>query len=183
MILGITGTIGAGKGTVVEYLKKKGFIHYAARDFIVEEIKRRGLPVNRDSMTLVANDLRHIYGPAYIISTLLARAEKSKGNAVIESVRVVAEAQVLKEHGAVLLAIDSNQKTRYERITKRGSETDHIDFDTFVAQEAREMENENPEKQNISVVMMFADYHIDNKGVVEELHKHIDHLLTQVHAR
>ena len=57
--IGITGTLGAGKGTIVDYLvKSRGFEHYSVRAFITEEIKRRGLPVNRDSMTQVGNDLR-----------------------------------------------------------------------------------------------------------------------------
>ena len=58
-IIGITGTHGAGKGTVTNYLvNKKGFKHYSARDFIVDEIKKRSLLVDRDSMREVSNDLR-----------------------------------------------------------------------------------------------------------------------------
>ena len=34
IIIGITGTIGAGKGTIVELLIKKGFKHYSVRDFL-----------------------------------------------------------------------------------------------------------------------------------------------------
>ena len=42
--IGITGTLGAGKGTIVDYLvKNRGFVHYSVRAFITEEIKRRGL--------------------------------------------------------------------------------------------------------------------------------------------
>ena len=34
-IVGITGTLGAGKGTVVEYLtQQKGFKHYSARGLL-----------------------------------------------------------------------------------------------------------------------------------------------------
>ena len=39
LIIGITGTLGAGKGTVVEYLvEKKGFDHYSVRAFLLKEI-------------------------------------------------------------------------------------------------------------------------------------------------
>ena len=32
IIIGITGTLGAGKGTIVDYLvKQKGFVHYSVR--------------------------------------------------------------------------------------------------------------------------------------------------------
>ncbi len=58
MIIGITGTSGAGKGTVVDYLLKKGFKHYSVRDFLTEEILKRGLEPNRDNMIFVANELR-----------------------------------------------------------------------------------------------------------------------------
>jgi len=34
MIIGITGTLGAGKGTIVEILKKKWFGHYSVREFL-----------------------------------------------------------------------------------------------------------------------------------------------------
>ncbi|MCX6713904.1 MAG: dephospho-CoA kinase, partial [Candidatus Vogelbacteria bacterium] len=64
MIIGITGTLGAGKGAVVDCLKIKGFKHYSVTAFITDEIIKRGLPVNRDKMVLVANDLRAQYGSA-----------------------------------------------------------------------------------------------------------------------
>lgn len=64
-IIGITGTLGAGKGTIVDYLIKKGYVHYSVRAFIAEEVRRRGMEVNRDSLTLVANDLRASHSQLY----------------------------------------------------------------------------------------------------------------------
>ena len=58
LVIGITGTLGAGKGTMVEYLiKEKGFNHFSVRQFLLEEIRKRNLPENRDSMVVVANEL------------------------------------------------------------------------------------------------------------------------------
>lgn len=177
MIIGITGTIGAGKGTVVDYLKEKGFTHFAARDFIVKEVLARGLPVDRDSMTAVANDLRHEHGAAYIIGELAKEANMLGTRAIVESVRAIGEAQLLKKENALLLAVDANQKMRYARITERGSVTDDIDFETFIAQEVREMQNDDPEKQNIAAVIAMADFRIQNNGTLEELHYQLDELL------
>src|SRR5580704_5668394 len=101
MILGITGRSGAGKGTVVEYLiKHHGFKHYSIRDFIAKEIQRRGLPVNRDTLTEVGTDLRQAHGPGYISSQMLAEAKRDGSDAIIESVRSVADAKYLKSQGA-----------------------------------------------------------------------------------
>jgi hypothetical protein len=59
-IIGITGTLGAGKGTVVEFLTRPpyGYRHYSARSLLNEIIAERGLPPGRDSMRSVANGMR-----------------------------------------------------------------------------------------------------------------------------
>ena len=76
--IGITGTLGAGKGTIVDYLvQQRGFVHYSVRAFITEEIKRRGLEVNRDTMTLVGNDLRAQHSPSWIVEQLYEKAAAS----------------------------------------------------------------------------------------------------------
>ncbi|MEG1910591.1 MAG: AAA family ATPase, partial [Bacteroidales bacterium] len=87
-IIGITGTLGAGKGTVVDYLvKNKGFTHFSARAFLIKEIEKRHLAVNRDSMTLVANELRTQKGASYIVDELYKAALASGTDAIIESIR------------------------------------------------------------------------------------------------
>lgn len=180
MIIGITGTNGAGKGTVVDYLvSKKGFKHYSARALIVEEIERRGLPVDRSSMNLVGNDLRTKHGPAYIAETYAARAKEEGVDAVIESIRVVAEAVYIKEHGGKILVVDADPKVRYERVVLRGSSTDKVDFETFLEQERREMDAKESWNMNIGGVMQMADLRIENNGTLEELHKQIERAFAQ----
>ena len=87
IMIGITGTLGAGKGTIVDCLKERGFSHFSARDFLVKEIEKRGLPINRDSMTSTANAIRREYGNDYIIRSMMDQALKEGKNCVIESVR------------------------------------------------------------------------------------------------
>lgn len=181
MIIGITGTNGAGKGAVVDYLvQKEGFKHYSARDFITEEIKRRELPVDRSSMREVANDLRLTHGPAYVIESLFKRAEDDGADAIIESVRAVGEAQFLKAHGALLIAVDAERASRYDRAVRRGSATDKVDFATWVAQEEREWHNSEEHDMNIPAVMAQADYTVMNEGSFEELHAQIEKILSEI---
>lgn len=174
MIIGITGTLGAGKGTVVEYLQKKGFKHYSVRAFLIEEIKRRGLPNNRDSMVAVANDLREKHSPSYLAEQLFTQAQQEEGDIIIESLRTPGEVKSLQKNSDfILMAVDADPKIRYERITSRGLSTDHVDFETFIAQEKREMTSTDPTKQNLSECISLADVVFTNNGSLEELYKHV----------
>ena len=181
MIIGITGTNGAGKGTVVDYLIQKGFKHYSVRGELVEEIKRRGLSVDRSSMREVGNDLRAKNGPSYFIERFFQLAAiEGATDFVIESVRNVGEAEALKAKGGILFATDADRKLRYERIVHRDSETDKIDFATWVAQEEREWGNTAAHDMDIPGVMARADYTIQNNGSLEELHAQIDSILKKL---
>ncbi len=182
LIIGITGTLGAGKGTIVEYLKReKGFNHFSVRAFLTEEIEKQGLPVNRDSMTTVANNLRRQHHPAYIVEQLYRQAVAAGGHAVIESIRTPGEVAFLRKHGNFyLFAVDADPKVRFARIRQRASATDHIDFETFLANEAREMTTNDPNKQNLAKCIEMADFKFDNNGDVASLYAEVDTVLKKI---
>lgn len=178
MIIGVTGTNGAGKGTVVDYLvREKKFAHYSVREFLVEEIERRKMPVNRSTMREVANDLRLNNHPGYVVETLHKRAAAAGGDAVIESIRAVGEVEYLKQHGAYFIAIDADRLIRYERAVMRNSATDQVDFDTWVMEEEREWHNVAAHDMNVPAVMQMADVTLHNEGTTEELFTQIDEAL------
>jgi len=179
MIIGITGTIGAGKGTIVEYLlERKQFKHFSVRGYITEEIKNREMPVNRDSMVVVANDLRAKNSPSYIVDQLFVQARKTRSNSVIESIRTPGEVISLrKQPNFWLFAVDCDPKIRYERIVERASETDKVDFETFLENENREMTADDPNKQNLKKCIQMADFVFDNSGTVEQLFANVEKVL------
>lgn len=181
MIIGITGTDGAGKGAVVDYLvAKHGFAHCSGRAFISAEIERRGLAVNRTNTRLVANDLRREHGNDYIVQEYLKQLhDKGIENAVIESIRAIAEADAVKAAGGVLLAVDADRHLRYERISKRGSATDRVSFEEFVTQEETEMNDPDPNGMQKAQVMAMADRTILNNGTLEELRAQIEETLKE----
>ena len=172
IIIGITGTLGAGKGTLVDYLAEhKGFAHFSVRDFLVVELEKRRLDVNRDTMTSLANELRANNSPSYITDQLYEQALASGKNSIIESIRTPGEITSLRKKGDFyLFAVDANPKVRYERISMRKSATDNIDFETFLANEQREMTAADPNKQNLSECIKQSDFVFDNNGDLDKLY-------------
>lgn len=181
-IIGITGTLGAGKGTVVDYLVNNlGFKHYSVRSYLIDKIKKNRLPVNRDTMTEEANKLRASHSSAYIIEQLYKKAVEDCGNAIIESIRTPGEVDFLKKQGEFyLIAVDADPKIRYDRITLRATETDNISFDTFMSNEKREFTTSDPNKQNLNRCIEMADLVIQNNGDITELHKQLKKNLTRI---
>lgn len=182
MIVGITGTIGAGKGTIVDYLiEEKGFVHLSARSFIREECERRGMEANRDNFVVVANDLRAQHSPSYIIDQLYLKAAEIQKNCVIESIRTPGEIESLRtKENFSLFAVDAEPEFRFERIKLRKSETDHIDYETFLANEEREMTATDPNKQNLRKCIQMADYTFKNNQVMVDLFKKVEEVLTKI---
>jgi len=182
IVLGITGTLGAGKGTIVEYLQKqKAFEHYSVRAYLIEEIERRGLPNNRDSMVVVANDLRAKNSPSFVTDQLFLQAQIIGKNCIIESIRTPGEVTSLKKNeGFYLIAVDADPKIRFERIKKRASETDHIDFETFKSNEEREMNNTDPNKQNLKKCIEMADFVVDNNGNINQLESQVEDIINKL---
>ena len=178
MIIGLTGSFGAGKGTVVEYLvATKGFKHYSTSNVIRDEIIARGMPLERDSYIVVGNDLRAQFGPAHLVDVCYVKAQAEGGDAIIESLRAVAEARRIKELGGVVVGIDADPKVRYEHIVHRGGEKDHVSYEQWIEQERKETNPDDPTKQDIFGALKESEIVIHNNGTKDELLAQVEEAL------
>lgn len=175
-IIGITGPQASGKGTVVEYLVAKlGFLHLSASDLLTELLVAQNQPVNRDTMRVLANQLREQYGPSALAEMLYEKAKIANQNAIIESIRTIWEVEKLKEKSDfLLLSVDASQDLRFQRALERKSAKDNVSREEFAHQEALEADNQDPTKANIKACQSLADIHLDNNGELSDLHSEIE---------
>lgn len=168
-IIAITGTIGAGKNTLVDFLKREGYAHFSVRKLLVEKLKMMELYQSRENMVNLANDIRRKFGPAHLIETLLNEVEKSGKNAVIESIRTLGEVKLLKERRIPLWAVDATQYLRYHRIKARASSTDDVSLEQFIEDEKRESTEKNEWTQNLPGCIASADVLFLNNKTIADL--------------
>lgn len=183
MILGITGTLGAGKGSVVEYLVSKGFEHFAVSDtFLTNEAIRRGLEPDRKARHDIANEYR-AQGPTKLMEAVhdMARSAIAEGkDVIIEPQHSPAEVAFIQSLGGHVIAVDAAIETRYERIWKRGSAKDKVSFEEFKAFEELETNPTETTTNDLAGAVAAADIHLTNDGSLSELHANIEDALAKL---
>jgi len=186
MIIGITGTLGAGKDTVAEYLnKKRDFKPYSLSDAIRDECKERGFPEDRDTLQKVGNELRTEFGLSVLARRIINKiTTEGVENSQITSVRNPGEWEEIKKTGqAYLISVDAPIKLRFQRIKDRQRLDDDVDFEKFKTQEELEMESDNPASQQLQQLTDMADYKITNEGTLEELYQKVDEVLAEIEKK
>jgi len=180
MIIGLTGTNGAGKGTIAKHLIKKGFAFHSLSDIIREETDKQGMEKNRDNLRYLGNKLREEGGEGVLAIKTIERIKQNKEeNSVIDSIRNPVEVQEFrKEKDFILISVDAPVEMRYERIKNRKRVEDLVDFETFKAQEEAEMAGGRG-KQQIKKCMEMADYKIIHDKSREILWDKIDQIIKE----
>lgn len=177
MIIGLTGTNGAGKTEVSQYLVSRGFAYHSLSDEIREEVKKRGREITREVLTAVGNELRNRFGAGVLAERILVQLGHDR-NYVIDSVRNPTEVEVLRRRkGFVLLAVDAKQAVRFERSKLRGREGAARTLEQFIQEEQRELQSEDPASQQLVATRQMADVVVNNDGTMEELQHRLDEML------
>ncbi len=189
MIVGITGFLACGKGTISEYLKEKGFKIYSCSDIIREECKKQKLEITRENLQMLGNQLREKHGSNILAKRLVEKIslEETKGNHifVVESIRTPLEIEEFKKlNDFALVFIDADPKIRYERAKARLREKEKIDsYEEFMASEKKELESDDPNSQQLLKCKDVSEFTVTNNTTVEEFRKNIDDLLLKLQIK
>lgn len=177
MLIGLVGRNAAGKGTIAEYLKKKGFGYFSLSDELREEARKRRISETRENMIELGNSLRRELGAGVLSERVEKKLDQTR-NCVIDSIRNPAEAVVFKKRSDfVLWFVDAKQKTRFERLKKRGRPGDPTAFEEFKWLEEAEEKGKLASSQNISKTIQMVDVAVKNDSSFENLYKNVDKAL------
>jgi dephospho-CoA kinase len=179
-VFGFVGPIASGKGTAVSFLTERGYKAYSLSDRIREEIRNRNIPVTRETLNTVSNELRNFYGPDILAKRTFEIVEKDNPElAVIDSIRNPSEARFLKEKmGAKIIGITAEQRRRYDLFMYRGTNTEGVvTWDQFKKLDDAEFAQEGSYKQQVEETLKLADITIENDGTLEELRQKVEGLL------
>lgn len=177
MIIGLSGTLGAGKDTVAQYLVQKGFQHLSLSDFVREEARRRKIGLDRDSLRELANIMVEKSGGEILAKIAMSR--KKKKDLVLSSIRRIPEIDYLhKNKDFILIFVDAPIIIRYRRLRQRARVGDDtMSFKDFKAQEKLEMSGKST--QRLDLCKKKADVLIDNSQTEKHLFKQIDKIITK----
>jgi dCMP deaminase len=179
MIIGLTGTNGAGKTVTAEYLKSKSFHFHSLSDEIRDELTRQGKEATRANLIDVGNQLRAEHGPAVLAERIKARL-RPDWNYVIDSIRNPYEVRALRgARDFRLLKLDAPLEVRYERVKQRGGPRTPASFEEFVELEQRELESSNPANQQLRATYELADVTVVNDGPVDRLYERLDQVVRE----
>jgi cytidylate kinase len=178
-IIGLSGTNGAGKDTVGHLLAEHyNYWFISVTDLLREEVRRRGLVVNREHLRQISAEWRRQYGLAVLVDRAIEAFSEQTGyvGVVMSSLRNVGEVERLHELGGTLVWVDADPKIRYQRVRTnaqargRAAEDDKT-FEQFLADEAAEMhrpEGADEATLNMAEVKGRADIFLENNNKERE---------------
>jgi dephospho-CoA kinase len=164
LVIGITGTIASGKDTVGGILHAKGFNHIILSAIIRDEITARGLEPTRKNLQDVGNDLRKQFGGQVLVERALNKFKSYDVPLVIDGIRNLDEINFLKENSDFkLIGVDAPFEVRWARVKLRNRDSDLLNHDKFVIDDARDRGfNEPLNGQQVSMCLVQADFLINN---------------------
>jgi len=176
IIFGFVGLIASGKGTVNEYFKTKyNAGTYRFSTMLRDVLNRLYLEVSRDNLQTLSFIIRKNFGEDTLSKVIAEDVKRDPNNVIsIDGIRRLSDIKFLSQiPGFVLVEISADMEKRFERITKRGENTD----DTKKTFEQFKHDHEQEAELKIAEIAAQATEHVDNNGSYEDLYRQLDALV------
>jgi dephospho-CoA kinase len=152
---------GAGKSTIAEALKSKGFEKITMGDAVRAEAVRRKIEPTGANLGRLMLEIRQKNGPGAVAELIKDQIANTKSNVIlIDGIRSIAEVEVLKKFGTVkILAVHASGDTRFGYLTHRKRRDDPENREEFVVRDSREI------KVGMSESIALADETLSNNNL------------------
>jgi dephospho-CoA kinase len=182
IIIGLVGEISSGKGTAAAYLSEKYQAETLKFSTVLRDIlKRLYLDISRQNLQTLSPLLREGFGQDVLARVINEDASHLQADLiVVDGIRRFADIAHLKNNpDFFLVSVDAPIETRYDRIIKRGENSDEKGktFTEFLEDHKAETEVEIP------ALSHSAAYRLDNSLGLIELQKNIDGLLNELRKK
>lgn len=159
---------GSGKGIIALAARKLGLPVISMGDIVREEALRRGLPLNRRSLSSLAAEIRACEGPEAIARRCFSKINSELSTTIlIDGLRSPFEYWAFRERyqEMILIFVFASPGVRYARLRLRGREDDPQTWDEFVKRDRLEL------NFGISVLFYLSDiiFINENKSFEEAL--------------
>lgn len=164
LIVCLTGMPGAGKSTIAEGLKSRGYHTINMGDAVRAEAARRGLEQTGQNLGRLMVEVREKNGQGAVAELVRPEILESDSDVIlIDGIRSNAEIDVLRRICRVrLLSIHASTDTRFDFLSKRGRSDDPRTKDSFEERDGREI------RVGISASIALADESISNNSLSRE---------------
>jgi dephospho-CoA kinase len=175
LIVGITGFARAGKSVAASYLSKRyGLKHLDFyRDVLVEELKKRNMPLTKRNASRLGSKLRAAHGQGVLAEKLAQNLHKHE-KVVVSGLRSLEEADVLSKHAEkfYIVEIRADLNTRFQR-AKQTDPT--LEFDRFAERDSYDSATKGMKK-----LIAEADFVVKNDGSLTQLYSSLDKVMKNI---
>lgn len=170
--IGLIGKLGSGKTTAANYLvSEHGYRRHSLADPMREIIRivypnmlGKSDPRYRPLMQKLGTDWFRSYDPDVWVNCLLARVELDIHRIVVDDVRFVNEARILRDKGWKLIYINASDEVRKQRCIERDGHWDESVLD-------------HPSETQIEDAAKYAHHAIDGDLELDEFYEALDRTL------
>ena len=189
-VVGLTGSIASGKKLVKEALMRKYTAYYSSLSALImeEAIKKRGLPVNKETKGAFATEMRERYGGEVLARVAWNFLNKDKELIIIDDIKNPSEIEFLKRASGgnfVLIGVDAPVEKRWKHVEEAhahgaASLKDPKTMEDFLKLDAAELMSGGPHGLHVNQCIAMADHVIVNDGSVEDFKKKIAEVVDKI---
>jgi dephospho-CoA kinase len=168
----------SGKGTVAAYVcEKYGSKSYKFSTILRNILDRIYVDQSRENIQKISSALRENFGQDVLAKSIALDVEKDDNEVVVvDGIRRFPDIEHLKKmHHFKMVYIDAAIEIKYERLIKRGENTD----DNSKSLEGFKRDHEAEAEIQIRGLRDISDYVVDNNGTLENLHAQIDKIISE----